>query len=205
MLTNPPSRARGVALLTALFVLIAVLIVAVAAAHAALSAEKAARSERDRHIAFQSAEAALADAERDIESADPASARAALFAAGSALGFVEGCGLNQADSNLGLCMRAEPPAPPAWQMAALADDDNGGGAVPYGKFTGARMPTGAGTLPARAPRYIIELMPYPRAGEDAARPAPNFYRITAIGFGARAATRVVLQSFYRKSVAGEAG
>lgn len=204
MLTSPPSRARGVALLTALFVLIAVMIVAISAAHAALSAEKSARNERDRHIAFQAAEAALADAERDIESPDPASPRAALFAAGSALGFIEGCGRRQTDSNLGLCMRAEPPAAPAWQLVALADE-KGEGAVPYGKFTGATMPTGVGTLPAQAPRYIIELMPYPRAGEDAGKPAANFYRITAIGFGARPATRVVLQSFYRKSISGEAG
>ena len=41
-------------------------------------------------------------------------------------------------------------------------------------------------------------MPLVRAGEDAGRRAGNLYRITAIGFGARASTQVVLQSFYRK-------
>lgn len=200
-----PSHARGAALVTALCVLIAVMIVAASAAQMALSAEKSARAERDRHIAFQSAEAALADAERDIEAGDPASARAALFAAGSALGFVDGCGRRQADINLGLCMRAEPPAAPAWQLAPLADADvDASTAVPYGKFTGARMPAGAGTLPSRPPRYLIELVPFPRAGEDAGTPSANFYRITAIGFGARPATQVVLQSYYRKRMPGEA-
>ncbi len=62
------------------------------------------------------------------------------------------------------------------------------------------MPVGRGTLPARLPRYIIELMPYARAGEDAARRAGNFYRITAIGFGASDASRVVLQAYYLKAV-----
>lgn len=194
----PYGRAGGAALVTALFVLIAVLIVAVSAATAALNAEKSARNERDRHIALQAAEAALADAERDIQALDPASPRAAMFAPGSALGFADGCGKRTNDPGQGLCRRVETPGVPAWISAALADDD----AVAYGTFTGAAMPTGAGTLPAKPPRYIIELMPFPRAGEDAAQPSANFYRITAIGFGSRPATKVVLQSFYRKAAEG---
>lgn len=204
MVFIPYGRAGGAALVTALFVLIAVLIVAVSAATAALNAEKSARNERDRHIALQAAEAALADAERDIQALDPASPRAAMFAPGSALGFVDGCGKRPNDPGQGLCSRVEAPGVPAWITAALADGDAGAsGAVAYGTFTGAAMPTGAGTLPARPPRYIIELMPFPRPGEDAAQPAANFYRITAIGFGSRPATKVVLQSFYRKSLAAE--
>ena len=191
-------RHRGAALLTALFVVLALTIIGVAAAHTALNAEKSARNERDRHIAFQAAEAALIDAERDIEGvADPASARAALFAIGSALGFAEGCG--RGPDNLGLCMYS--PTAPAWQVADLAGDDT---ATPYGRFTGALLPTGGGALPGRAPRYVIELMPLARAGEDAGRQSANVYRITAIGFGVRPTTHVVLQSFYRKVVAGGA-
>ena len=64
MVFIPYARSRGAALVTALVVLIAVLIVAVSAATAALNAEKSARNERDRHIALQAAEAALADARR---------------------------------------------------------------------------------------------------------------------------------------------
>jgi Tfp pilus assembly protein PilX len=41
------------------------------------------------------------------------------------------------------------------------------------------------------------------AGEDAAAPSCNFYRITAIGFGARPQTQVVLQTYYRKLNATE--
>jgi type IV pilus assembly protein PilY1 len=189
-------RAGGAALMTVLFVLVAITIVGLAAAHTALNAEKSARSERDRHIAFQAAEAGLADAERDIEGgANPLSARATLFAGGSALGFADGCG--RAPDNLGLCAYA--PAAPAWQMVNLSGATDA--AVPYGKFTGAALPIGGGALPGRAPRYVIELMPLARAGEAAGRPTSNVYRVTAIGFGVRPSTHVVLQSFYRKVAA----
>jgi len=194
---NEP-RDNGAALVTALFVLLAVMIVGVSAAQGAFNDEKAARTERDRHIAFQAAEAALLDAERDIEGGNnPASARAALFAAGNAIGFDEGCGKGQDNPNLGLCQRAPPPDTPAWQQAALSDQ-RAANTTPYGKFTGAAMQTGGGALPAREPRYIIELIPLALAGADAGEDAGNFYRITAIGFGARDSTHVVLQSYYRK-------
>lgn len=185
-------RAGGAALLTALFVLVAIMIIGVSAAHTALNAEKSARNERDRHIAFQWAESALIDAERDIEgAANPA--RAVLFASGSALGFADGCGRGR--DTLGLCTYSR--AAPAWQLVDLSAD-RAVGAAQYGTFTGAVLPTGGGALPDRAPRYVIELMPLARAGEDAGRPAANVYRITAIGFGVRPSTHVVLQSFYRK-------
>lgn len=184
------ARSGGAALVTVLFVMVAVLIVAVAAVNAALDGEKSARDERDRHIALQAAEAALVDAERDIEALDSTAARAAMFGPGSALGFVDGCG--RSGDNLGLCSRVDPSAVPPWLGDGLV------AGVPYGTFTGAIMPAGAGTLPAQPPRYIIELVPFQRAGEDAAQPPSNFYRITAIGFGSRPTTTVVLQSFYRK-------
>jgi Tfp pilus assembly protein PilX len=195
-------RCGGAVLLTALFVLVAIMAIGVSAAEIALNAEKSARNERDRHIAFQAAEAGLADAERDIEGgADPMSARAAMFD-GGALGFVDGCGRDSA--NLGLCAYVAGAAAPAWQLAELsAPDGAGGAATPYGRFTGETLPSGGGALPARAPRYVIELLPLVRAGEDAGQRVDSLYRITAIGFGARPGTQVVLQSFYRKVAAGQ--
>jgi Tfp pilus assembly protein PilX len=192
---------RGAALLVALCVMLVLLMLGVSAARNALHAEKSARSERDRQIALQGAEAALADAERDIEGGHaPASKRAALFGQGSVAGFVDGCGAGA--DNLGLCRRAAG-AVPAWQHVALAE--SGGRSIEFGHFTGARMPSGRGTQPARPPRYVIELLPFARAGEDAAQRRGNFYRITAIGFGTTDATRVVLQSYYLKAApAGEA-
>ncbi|TFW31279.1 hypothetical protein E4O92_14255 [Massilia horti] len=167
--------------------MLAVLMAGVCAARTALNAEKSARAERDRHIALQAAEAALTDAERDIGGGlDPASSRAAALASGSAAAFAPGCGRTSFD--LGLCQAADGHAHPAWHAVDLAGDF----AVPYGRFTGAAMPTGTGLLPARRPAYIIELLP-PASGQ----PSGSVYRITAIGFGTRASTQVVLQSWYR--------
>jgi type IV pilus assembly protein PilX len=196
-----PRKQRGAVLLMAMFVMLILLIIGVSAARTALSAEKAARGERDRQIAFQAAEAALGDAERDIDSAVPP--RGALFARGGSEGFADGCGEGERNPGLGLCRYAGPGAVPAWQRAALAEPDGGQvRTVRYGRFTGRAIPVGRGGLPARLPRYVIELMPYARAGEDAEQRAGNFYRITAIGFGVGEHTRVVLQAFYLK--AGEA-
>jgi type IV pilus assembly protein PilX len=190
---------RGAVMLVAMCVMLVLLLLAVSAARSALNAEKAARGDRDHEVALQAAEAALADAERDIEGGSgPGSARAAMFAYGSAEGFVDGCG--NSGARLGLCRRAAAGAAPAWQRARLSERDAGDvRTVAYGRFTGALFPYGRGTLPLRAPRYIIELMPYVRPGEDAEQRTANFYRITAIGFGANDATRVVLQSYYLKA------
>lgn len=180
---------RGAALVTALCMMLVVLMLGVSAARAALSAGRSARIERDRHVAMAAAEAALTDAERDIEGAAGASSpRTALFNSGAAL--ADGCGRGADD--LGLCRAARPPFAPVWQQVDLAG--NAGVTVAYGSFTGAEMATGSASLPARLPRYIIERLPQ----EGAAAAAGALYRITAIGFGAVTTTRVVLQSFYRK-------
>jgi type IV pilus assembly protein PilX len=191
----------GAVLLMAMFMMLILLVIGVSAARTALSAEKAARGERDRQIAFQAAEAALDDAERDIDSPGAAgSDRAALFERGSSAGFVDGCGAGQRNPALGLCKYVPPGGVPAWQRAALAEADGEAmRTVPFGRFTGRAIPVGRGSLPARLPRYIIELMPHARAGGDAQQRAGNFYRITAIGFGVIDSTQVVLQAFYLKA------
>ena len=192
----PIAPQRGAALLVTLCIVLVLMLLGVSAVRTALNAERAARGERDRQVALQSAEAALEDAERDIEGgSNPGSLRATLFAPGSSEGFVSGCGAGRDNPGLGLCLRTLAPA--AWQSVALADAD-GDRTVEYGRFTGAAMPVGQGALPARLPRYIIELMPYARAGHDASERTGNFYRITAIGFGANEATCVVLQAYYLK-------
>lgn len=203
MRTPLPSQDRqcGAVLLVALFVMLVLLILGISAAHTALSAEKAARGERDRLVAFQAAEAALGDAERDIEGS-PAQppARAAMFDPHSSAGFADGCGAGENNPALGLCRFVHPGGVPAWQRAALAESEGEQvRTVRFGRFTGRIMPVGQGALPARLPRYVIELLPYARPGEDAENRIGNFYRITAIGFGASDATHVVLQSFYLKA------
>lgn len=192
-------RQRGAALIVALLMLIAVLMLGISAAQIALQAEKASRNERDRQLAFQAAEAGLMDAEMDIENSAAATSRSHIFARDSADGFTPGCGAGSGNIYLGLCSRAEGGAPPIWQAIDFLDQSEQARSVPYGRFTGWSFQTGQGFLPNRPPRYIIELMAYnmPGAGTSM-EDTTYFYRITAIGFGARDATQVVLQTFYRK-------
>lgn len=191
---------RGVSLAVSLLILIAVLILGTAAANIALQAEKASRNDRDRQIALQAAEAALADAELDIEgSPEAGSSRSSHFASDKVEGFTPGCGAGVDNPFLGMCTRNEDGAAPVWQSVDFTDDSSQARTVPYGRFTGMNFQTGHGSLPAKPPRYIIELLPYTRAGLGAGRDDLSyFYRVTAAGFGMRPATLVVLQTYYRK-------
>lgn len=191
---------RGATLIVCLVMLFVTLLLGVASAEVALQGERVSRNERDRQIALQAAEAALLDAELDIEDApDPARSRSDLFASDSAEGFSPGCGHGAAGIHRGLCSHAPDASAPAWMSTDLLDDSAHARSVPYGHFTGQSFQTGGGSLPGRAPRYLIELIPHQRAGEDAAAAGPNYlYRITAIGFGVRDSTQVLLQTVYRK-------
>lgn len=184
-----PCSERGAALVTMLFLMLALLMMSLSAARAALSNAKSARYERDRHVAQAAAEAALQDAERDIDgAAGPSSPRTAIFTAMDASAFEERCA-GQAEK-AGLC-KPSAGAAPVWQAADLA----GEAGIEYGRFTHRTLPTGAGTLPAAAPRYLVELLPGPQP----------LFRITALGVGADPATIVVLQSHYRRAAGSEPG
>jgi type IV pilus assembly protein PilX len=183
------ARGRGAALVCSLLLMLAAMLVAVSIGRTVFAAMASAGAERERSLAWEAAEAALRDAERDIAGGvDPA--RAAQFTAAGAAGFVDGCG--RGGAGRGLCSAT---SPPAWQTLDLAESDNPA-LVPYGYFTGASFGGGTGKslLPAQPPAYLIERIAPPGAGASLG----NFYRITAIGFGSTAATRVVLQSVYRK-------
>src|SRR5471032_2183331 len=103
------ARQHGITLLLVLLLMIVVVMIGTSAAQLALQGEKAARAERDRHVAFQAAEDALADAERDIQgsagfgasgagadggaaASSAALARSAMFAADAGSGFSDSCG-----------------------------------------------------------------------------------------------------------------
>lgn len=180
----PFQHQGGIALLTALVLMLAVLMTGIATTRGALQGARAAAHERDRLLALQMADAALLDAEHDIEGGlEPGSARANAIAAGSADAFVAGCGGGLPYQ--GLCVHA---ADPGQLPGLLADDD--GPALAFGSITGASMPDGAGGLPIEAPRYLIELMPASAEGQ--------LYRIVARGVGSLPGTHAALQAYYRK-------
>lgn len=192
---------RGASLVVSLLMLVAVLLLGISAAQIALQGEKSSRNDRDRQIAYQAAEAALMDAEMDIEkSPDTTKSRSVLFSERPVLAnFAPGCGAGESNTNLGLCATASPGAQPVWLLIDFTDaDSTTTKTVPFGKFTGQILQTGKGPLPSKPPRYIIEAINYRAAGEDASVQSTYFYRITAMGFGARETTQAVLQTFYRK-------
>jgi type IV pilus assembly protein PilX len=194
-------RQHGISLVVALIMLVAVMMLGISAVQIALQGEKAARNDRDHQIAFQAAEAALADAERDIGHApDATGTRSTTFSSSKAIGFTEGCGAGDRNPFLGLCLPAAQGSAPVWLTVDFLDTGPSTmKSVPYGKFTGQIFQTGNGSLPGMLPRYIIELMQYNKPGESAGLNGPSyFYRITALGFGMHNTTRVVLQIFYRK-------
>jgi type IV pilus assembly protein PilX len=186
---------RGIALLVSLMLLIMVMLLGVSAAQLSLQGEKAARGERDRDVAFLTAEDALKDAERDITaSADPG--RRAAFNGGDA--FAADCA---SGAGAGLRLRAVAGKPPVWQTVDLSGNEDGDACtVTHGAYTAAVMPTGEGFLPFKKPRYVIERMECHQPGDNASASAPPqfCYRVTAIGFGAKPQTEVVLQSVFSK-------
>ncbi|MGZ5201148.1 MAG: pilus assembly protein [Telluria sp.] len=187
-------HAAGAVLVTTLILMVLVLLMGLAASRLASHGQKAALFEGNRQTAFAAAEAALTDAERDIAGPDSgAPGRQSMFATGASL-FSEHCGRGADD--LGLCLAKPDSQPPDWQATDLAQDDTS--TVALGAYTGARMASGGVGLPARLPRYLIELLP------TGVGVSGTLYRVTAIGFGERAGIQVVLQSIYHRAAAGAA-
>lgn len=198
-----PLHEEGASLVVCLIMLVAIMMMGISGVNLAINAEKGARSDRDHQIAFQSAEAALVDAELDITgSPDKARSRSSLFSNTQATGFPTDSSPpchNRDSAYFGLCRKAPEGLTPTWLavdfLNAMADAES----VPYGTFTGKSFETGHGSLPSKVPRYIIELIPFKEAKPDK-ETTSYLYRITAIGFGLRPATQVVLQTFFRKEV-----
>jgi type IV pilus assembly protein PilX len=175
--------------------LIAILIMMLALAFLALGAmgssvlqERMAGNTRDRNLATEAAEAALRDAEADIQ---------ANLSTGS--GFGAGC-------TAGLCLPPSMAASgavstPAWQQVTWATQSRA-----YGSRTGATALLGPDNQAlANQPVYIVEMLPQlpPSPGESActncATPLTGQpYRITVRAYGARSSTVVMLQSTYVK-------
>lgn len=189
-------RQEGFSLITVVILLVIVTIMGIAASQMVLLSERSTRFGRDQQIAFQAAEAALLDAEFDIRGPNSSTkSRVKSFSPSSVLGFVEGCGTATVK---GLCMPANPGQEPIWYTVDFTDRTANARTVQFGDFTGRTLSTGdTGIRPEFPPRYIIEVLPDPMTGHDMATPKA-VYRVTAMGFGPREETQVVLQMILRK-------
>jgi type IV pilus assembly protein PilX len=197
-------RQTGFSLIVVLLLLIVLTVLGVGAAKLSLVNELGARSDRDTEIAFQAAEAALLDAEIDVLGPNPATAaRLCAFSPRDVVSFVAGCG-GPGDAQ-GLCAPAAAGAAPVWMTVDLSPASRT--SVEYGRFTGQRYATGAGAIPAALPRYVIEVIrssggwQVNQLESASAERASNIFRVTAIGFGVREETQVVLQTnLYKPTV-----
>jgi type IV pilus assembly protein PilX len=188
-LERGPARQRGIALVPALLFLITVAILGLAALSWTVMEERMVGNTKDRNLAFQAAEAGLRDAESDI-----------LQNLNAAAVFTSTCAA-------GLCT-----TPSTWPSPTSTDISQMPGiwSTPgltrqYGQYTTV-PPLVATPLPlvAAQPIYVIEKLstiPASAGRSVALGTAPpsaggTAYRVTALGTGARAETKVFLQSTY---------
>jgi type IV pilus assembly protein PilX len=194
---RPHKLQSGVVLVVSLIMLLLLTLIALSGSQSTSLEEKMAGNMRDRNLAFQAAEAALRDAESDINNVRGN----ALKRISGVTDFTSSCGAangfsTAADSDDGLCY-AYPGSfagsnsnPPTWPTEALMSAPP---SVSYGTFTGAAAITG---IPAaQQPRYIIE-------GLNGMGRECNFlihkpcYRVTVRAQGANPNTVVWLQTIY---------
>ena len=202
----PSSRQHGASLIMVLIVLTIVSLLGVAGIQISMMSERGARNDRDKLLAWQSAEAGLADAELDIftpalSDGVSASTRGTLFSPSTNLqAFVSGCG--SSGNSIGLCTMV-PSGKPAWMTVDFDDASGSAKTTPYGQYTGRSFKAGGvGIQPYKAPRYIIEPIADQFGAGSTSRDLGSsetkyVYRVTSMGYGPRADIQAVVQMLYR--------
>jgi len=181
-------------LVTAMIMLFVMTMLMVTTMRTNVAEERMAGNARDWNTAFQAAESALRDAERDISSAQLSNNNNSLRVSGIT-GFSTDC--SGRGDQLGLCI-VSASGSPNWIELSTKHQDLGwttgqdtGASVRYGQFTKAAPIE----LVAAQPRYIIEAIRVP-IGSIANKKNKYVYRITAVGFGKNTSSRVMLQTVY---------
>lgn len=192
-----PQHQQGMTLVVVLLLLGSSMLMGVAAMQLALLGTRSARNAHQHHLAWQAAEAGLADAEWDIDPRDTDTpSRIHSFTAAPAATWIHGC--SASGPTKGICVPSSGNVP-AWLLVDLRHPD--GASVQFGEFTHRTFASGPqGLQPYQAPRYLIELIEDTTVGGDASlgRDKKYIYRITSIGFGSSEDILAVTQSVYRK-------
>lgn len=187
---------HGIALVFVLIMMTIATSIALISARITLSDERSARNDRDRQIAFQSAEMALNDAELDIM--DPYSIRGCKFGTVNLLAG-EGCSANS-DAR-GLCgLKPSLGNTPIYKDIDWEDTSASRVYVNYGEFTDRDGALQVGTVgaPSRAPKYILlqtglpVVVPFNQGKQQFE--TTSAYRVYALGYGASPETQVMLES-----------
>ena len=193
-------RQRGISLVVTMLMIVVVASLAAAGARFAISGERSGRADRDRELALQAAETALADAEKDVLGLTGAT-RGGDFCKAGTVGFPSsGCASSTSDR--GKCVPAAAGSAPSWIGVDWAT-----AGVPVGTFTGGSFYPTQGTsrswLALAEPRYVIEriddrLQDTVDGFADRGEKRQFLYLITAVGYASRSEVKVVLQSTVRK-------
>ena len=191
--TNTQSRQtqRGASLIMVMLILVVVSVLGIGSVQIALMSERGARNDRDQQMAWQAAEAAIIEAEFDIN--DITATRSSLFNGNMSSEFIPGCGTS--GQSTGLCGETKT-GKPAWLTVNFTSTGPAAQTTAFGAFSSHTFAAGGvGIQPAQTPRYIIELV-QDTIGDMS---EPTFlYRVTAIGFGPRADIQAMIQMLYRK-------
>ncbi|MEQ1557357.1 MAG: PilX N-terminal domain-containing pilus assembly protein [Methyloglobulus sp.] len=195
---------RGVVLLVSLIMLLLLTIIGLTGVQTSGLEEKMAGNMRDRNLAFQAAEAALRDAEKDIGGKIKLGSTPTKHANCQYYGTARGCefsDLGEADCGAasgndvtddGVCdyKSGVSPGDNESQMKAAPS-------VSYGTFTGD-LPSDIATNLSAPPRYIIEkFSSKSKECRSSGISSSYCYRITARSQGANPNTVVKLQEFYK--------
>lgn len=189
---------RGASLIMVMIILTIVSLLGIAAIQISMMSERGARNDRDMQLAWQSAEAALMDAENDLFGPGTSSRRAVFSPVTDTSRFIDGCG--STGNSIGLC-RLVTTGKPSWLTVNFTDATSSATTTAYGTYTARSFAAGsAGVQPAKVPRYIIEAIKDPgdtNAQMCAGDECKYVYRVTAMGFGPRSDIQAVLQMTYR--------
>ena len=188
------SRQQGAALLMAMLFLVILTLIGITSMIGSALEERMARNSRETNIAFQAAEAALRDAEADLQNTGAAPRATAI----TFIEFTMGAGnCSGAGATVGLCQPATA-VPQVWDGTPSHLEDTTI-SVRYGTYTNATLfpistqntegIAGTTTLPSggvsKQPRYLIEYLGFQ---------SPWYiYRITSVGYGPTPTTKVILQ------------
>jgi type IV pilus assembly protein PilX len=193
-----------------LLILVVATVLGVGAAQVSLVNERSARNDRDTEVAFQAAEAALVDAETDVLGPnDDTRQRLCLFAAGTRRGFRRR--MRWHGEQQGLCAPAEPGADPAWMTVDFRRERQVGRLrhLHGPALLQRRCRHGHASRRVARPRTALHRGSRSHRGgwqadalqSASARDANYLFRVTAIGYGMRDETQVVLQTNLYKPAA----
>ena len=200
---------RGAILIISLMFLVVLTMLALTTMGSISLEERMAGQYRDLNVAFQAAESAIRDAERDVWGTGTITATPRAPIISGRTGFGDGndapngtcTNSSSATYGRGLCYAsATGPFPPHSTVDLTVDLSGTTIPVPYGRYTGA---TALPSVSAQ-PRYIIEaiwkdIVPTPTLQSlSPVAGVTNYYRITALGYGVNQNTKITLQEMYLK-------